>query len=323
MRKWHCILNGEQFGPIEETELRAWIQQGRLTASDNVWTEGMDAWAPARTALPDAFFAAVPPGAPVLAYALAPGDVPPNYAGTGGHSDNQVIMASARKHLSGHWGLAMGFCLLLGLLLMSIIQVPLAGHWAIIILLGPFELGRAIFFLALTRGGNTNLGMMFFGFNRLGTALGAYWLQLLFIGLWIIPGAAIRIIGMQMMLNMKIHHAIPTILMAIGMVLSILPAVAALSYSQMMFVIADDPTCGPLQAIRRSKQMMDGAKWRLFCLGLRYSLWAMACILTLGIGFLWLAPYISTGHASFYNDLGKPGVGGDQAINANTVEVTI
>jgi len=58
-----------------------------------------------------------------------------------------------------------------------------------------------------------------------------------------------------------------------------------------------------MEAIDKSKAMMDGYKWKYFCLNLRFIGWAILCIFTLGIGFLWLAPYIMVSHAKFYDDL--------------------
>ena len=49
--------------------------------------------------------------------------------------------------------------------------------------------------------------------------------------------------------------------------------------------------------------MMDGYKWKYFCLGLRIFGLALLCILTLGIGFLWLFPYAHVSIAKFYDDI--------------------
>jgi hypothetical protein len=47
VENWHCSINGQQYGPVPTEELISWIQQGRVTASDSVWCEGMAQWAPA------------------------------------------------------------------------------------------------------------------------------------------------------------------------------------------------------------------------------------------------------------------------------------
>ena len=46
--------------------------------------------------------------------------------------------------------------------------------------------------------------------------------------------------------------------------------------------------------------MMEGNKWKLFKILLRILLLAIGCILTLGIGFIWLAPYQNAVYAKFY-----------------------
>ena len=47
---------------------------------------------------------------------------------------------------------------------------------------------------------------------------------------------------------------------------------------------------------------MDGHKMDLFLMSLSFIGWALLCILTLGIGFLWLFPYINVSIAKFYQD---------------------
>ena len=47
--------------------------------------------------------------------------------------------------------------------------------------------------------------------------------------------------------------------------------------------------------------MMEGNKWKLFKIMLIILLLAIVCILTLGIGFIWLAPYQNAVYAKFYN----------------------
>ena len=69
------------------------------------------------------------------------------------------------------------------------------------------------------------------------------------------------------------------------------------------FILAEDSSIQPMEALRKSKQMMDGYKWKLFCLGLRFIGWFLLAILTLGIGFLWLIPYMYISFAKFYEDI--------------------
>lgn len=88
--------------------------------------------------------------------------------------------------------------------------------------------------------------------------------------------------------------------------LLIIPGIiAAYSYSLVYYILVDEPNLKPLEALRKSKKMMYGNKAKLFYLGLRFIGWALLCVLTLGIGFIWLAPYIQATRAKFYEDVKK------------------
>jgi uncharacterized membrane protein len=49
--------------------------------------------------------------------------------------------------------------------------------------------------------------------------------------------------------------------------------------------------------------MMKGNKWRLFKLNLSFIGWGVLCVLTLGVGSLFLVPYVSAASAEFYVEL--------------------
>ena len=88
------------------------------------------------------------------------------------------------------------------------------------------------------------------------------------------------------------------------MLLLIIPGIiASIAYSQTFYILAEDDTIGSMDALRKSKEMMNGYKWKYFCLVLRFVGWFLLCILTFGIGFLWLSPYIQVSYAKFYEDL--------------------
>ncbi len=190
-------------------------------------------------------------------------------------TENVVLMQMARESLKGKWGLAIGtflvYILIFGAIQGAASLYPLSAILSLLIA-GPLALGIAIFVLSLSRDQDARLEQIFQGFNSFGTAFGAYLLMVVFIILW--------------------------------MLLLIIPGIiAALSYSMTFFIIADDNEIGAMEAIDKSKKMMDGYKWKYFCLMLRFLGWALLCILTLGIGFLWLIPYIQVTMAKFYDDV--------------------
>ncbi len=86
--------------------------------------------------------------------------------------------------------------------------------------------------------------------------------------------------------------------------LFIIPGIiAAFSYAMTPYILEENPNMPVLEAIRRSKEMMHGNKWRLFCLYISFIGWAILSILTAGIGFLFLSPYTNAAQCAFYYDV--------------------
>lgn len=83
--------------------------------------------------------------------------------------------------------------------------------------------------------------------------------------------------------------------------LFIIPGIiASYRYSMATFLMAQNPNLGVMEAISLSKQMMTGHKWRLFCLDFSFIGWAFLSAFTLGIGYLWLVPYMNASKTAFY-----------------------
>lgn len=86
--------------------------------------------------------------------------------------------------------------------------------------------------------------------------------------------------------------------------LFIIPGIVkAFSYAMTPFILDEYPELTPVEAIHRSRMMMKGHKFDLFWLYLSFIGWAILCLFTCGIGFLWLAPYVQTAEAAFYEEV--------------------
>lgn len=75
------------------------------------------------------------------------------------------------------------------------------------------------------------------------------------------------------------------------------------SYSMTPYILKDNPNLKYDAAINESMRMMKGHKMELFLLHLSFIGWIILCFFTLGIGFLFLEPYMMTTTAHFYEDL--------------------
>ena len=79
--------------------------------------------------------------------------------------------------------------------------------------------------------------------------------------------------------------------------------IKSFSYAMTPYVLSDEPELTANQAIDKSRAMMRGHKFDLFWLYLSFIGWGLLCILTLGIGFLWLMPYVETSVSGFYAEV--------------------
>lgn len=263
---WYYVRGGSRNGPIDDDALKRLIAVGELKPSDLVWNDTMGSkWVEAFT-VPGLFTR------PDDAFAAAAAPLPqaaslsfPGAESTApGQTPNRELTARARASLSGQWGTAVAATVIF-YALMSILSC------GALFISGPLFLGMAVLFLSIIRG-RGEVGQLFSGFQEFGRTLGAYLLMGLFVMLWLLL------------------FIIPGIVMSYA-------------YAMTYFVMADDSKIGPLEAIRRSKEMMRGHKWKLFCLYCRFIGWSLLALLTCGVGYLWLIPYMQTAMAHFYEDV--------------------
>mgnify|MGYP002519441527 CR=1 FL=1 len=79
--------------------------------------------------------------------------------------------------------------------------------------------------------------------------------------------------------------------------------VASYSYAMTGYILAEHPELTASEAIAQSKTMMEGNRWRLFCLRISFIGWSILCAFTLGIGNLVLTPYEMAAEAAFYREI--------------------
>lgn len=171
--------------------------------------------------------------------------------------------------LSENWGTAI-VVFLLNALIVGIASSTAVGG---LLLSGILGVGLASFYLSLMRSQPFKIEAMFDGFreNVVGNLLAGV-LVYLFTFLWsllfVIPGL-----------------------------------VKSYSYSMTFYILKDHPEMSATDAITESRKMMDGNKWRLFCLDFSFIGWDLLCVLTLNIGHIALNPYRNAAYAVFYRTI--------------------
>ena len=177
----------------------------------------------------------------------------------------------------------------------------LIGILASMFLFVPFTVGFSNSFRLLyqSKGSDNTLFKNFFrlGFGK--SYLHIVWVMLVNTVLVTILTTVAVIIPIILMII--IRNAVATIigvLLIIFLVFSIL-----LMYSMVTYIVVDNPQLGAIETMRRSRQIMDGNKWKLIVLALSFLGWIILGIFTLGIGYLWLIPYMTTTESAFYCDV--------------------
>lgn len=191
-------------------------------------------------------------------------------------TENTELMKMARKSLEDRWGqfitaTLVYFAFLIPVQIIATIN-PVVGNLISLAISAPLALGFIIFSLNFTRKKEAKIENLLQGFNNYKTVFLTYLL---------------------MLINILLR-----------MLLLIIPGlIAAFSYSMSFYIVADNPEIAPKDALTKSKEMMMGHKWKFFKLGFRFFGWTLLAILTAGIGFIWLIPYMQVSMVNFYEDI--------------------
>lgn len=230
------------------------------------------------------------------------------------------LRAAARQMLKGKWAIAV-----LGTLAYSvalnlpsyIIKMVLGTDSSIGVLLdfvyivavgGAFVVGYSSFILSIQRGKDARAAEIFSGFEQFGRAFCIYILMQLLVLLWSIPSGifgAISIVSITGGMTLGSPAAIGAGILAFiaAIVALVLPIRAELSYSQCFFLAIDHPQMRAIDTIMTSKNLMNGNKWKLFCVNFSFIGWALLCFaplfITLIIFAMSLSSVGSTGNFGF------------------------
>lgn len=183
------------------------------------------------------------------------------------------LRAEAREFLAGKWTPAVVATLVLMIIFGCISAIPFLNI-LLCLVLSPLIYSYEVMFLNAQRGtiNTIDVARIFDGFSEYKRIFITLLLMWIYIWLW------------------SILLVIPGI-------------IKGYSYSMTPYIMNDDPSISGDAAIEKSMQMMRGNKMRLFLLDLSFIGWAILSVITAGIGFLWLSPYMYSTHAKFYEDL--------------------
>lgn len=97
---------------------------------------------------------------------------------------------------------------------------------------------------------------------------------------------------------------IKNIYIVLWSMLFIIPGIIkTFEYFMVEYILAENPHMDSARAIEISRQMTQGQKMDMFILGLSFLGWILLSIMSCGIGFLFLTPYMEATYAELYTAL--------------------
>lgn len=186
------------------------------------------------------------------------------------------LKSLAKQQIKGN----IGILFLISLVIFGITAlantIPVVGSLASVLVVAPaFSIAGTIIYLKLAQGVKPEISELFNHFGKFWASFKVTFLVGLFTALW------------------SLLFVIPGI-------------VKGFSYSMAMYILAENPEMPALEAISRSKAMMNGHKLELFVLGLSFIGWMLLCTITCGIAFIWVGPYMNATMVNFYNSIKAP-----------------
>ena len=172
---------------------------------------------------------------------------------------------------------------------LTVVLSPLSTilSFATILVSGTLTVGLAVFFLNLANGAEAKVENVLSQFKH-------HWGNTFVLGL------------------------LTTIFTALWTCLFIIPGIiAAMSYFAAPYILAEHPEIKASEAIKMSKDMMNGHKKELFTLYLSFIGWFILGIITCGIAFIYIMPYMQATLAEFFNEIS--GNNFEKAMNNNAM----
>lgn len=227
---------------------------------------------------------------------------------------SKELKALAREALLGQYGSLIGAMFLLGMFSIILESVPvtitrnredttsLIIQFVITLIISVLvyllQIGMTVIVLHMTRRQTYGLSDLFYTFR-------AHPDRFIIVSVIQIGISMILQIPAYIFLLLYPGDTIKRVLLYLLLLLagSIVSFIILLGFTLADLLLIDNENLGAIDAIRQSWAMMHDNKGRFFYLQISFFGLALLCILTLGIGMLWLYPYMMTTEAFFYLDL--------------------
>ncbi|MBM3909971.1 MAG: DUF975 family protein [Firmicutes bacterium] len=103
--------------------------------------------------------------------------------------------------------------------------------------------------------------------------------------------------------NAPLLSVISGFFLGLWTLLFVIPGIVkSYSYAMSSYLLVNEKTLGPVDAITKSRQLMNGKKMQLFMLDLGYLGWYLLSLFTFGILAIWVSAWHQTARTLFFKD---------------------
>ena len=238
------------------------------------------------------------------------------------------LKQQAKESLKGRWGTAIAMILVYELIIggLSLVAnfIPFVGSIAVLIIAIPISFGFAGQMLKFSRGEEVGICDYFkIGFDNFGKSWSIFGYTLLKLLLPVITYvlSLVFVVVMSTVVATNSSEEIIPIALGIGALLVIFSVIFLMvkSYLYVLtdYVGNDFAELDGKGSVQKSEDLMKGHRLEFFYLQLSFIGWSILAVLTFGIGFIFLEPYIEVTNAKFYDNLAKNSVNNNQEIITN------
>ena len=202
--------------------------------------------------------------------------------------------------------------------------IPFVGSIAVLIIAIPISFGFAGQMLKFSRGEEVGICDYFkIGFDNFEKSWSIFGYTLLKLLLPVITYvlSLVFVVVMSTVVATNSSEEIIPIALGIGALLVIFSVIFLMvkSYLYVLtdYVGNDFAELDGKGSVQKSEDLMKGHRLEFFYLQLSFIGWSILAVLTFGIGFIFLEPYIEVTNAKFYDNLAKNSVNNNQEIITN------
>ena len=231
------------------------------------------------------------------------------------YKSSAELKAIAKEHMFGRYGTAIGAFVLVGLITGFVTMfstfflnpLTLSGtilnyliSFVIAVLTGLFSSGSAFFYLKISCGQRVNIGDIFYGFRFFANkAVMTKFYVTVLLYLSMLP-----MVILSYLVTTRPEQTLLILPYSLALLFyCIVAVILSLLYAQVFFLLHDFPNYSVKELLTTSRKLMKGSKGRFFYLMVSFLPLMLLSLLSCGIAFLWLIPYMNATYTEFYLDL--------------------